>query len=74
VSHWYENVLLLGIVYLFFAFNPWLALTVAIVAYLFEIFIDNNYSRFKWQLTFLSSWLFTAVAGVSNIIVLHLIK
>jgi formate hydrogenlyase subunit 4 len=74
ITHWYENVLLLGIVYLFFAFNPWLALVVAIGAYVLEIFIDNNYSRFKWQLTFLSSWLFTAVAGVSNIIVLHLIK
>ena len=22
ITHWYENVLLLGIVYLFFAFNP----------------------------------------------------
>jgi ech hydrogenase subunit B len=74
LSHWYENVLLLGIVYLFFAFNPWLALVLTIAAYLSESFIDNNYSRFKWQLTFLSSWVFTAVAGVSNIIVLHLIK
>jgi formate hydrogenlyase subunit 4 len=74
LSHWYETVLLLGVVYLFCAFNPWLALVVTVGAYLFEIFIDNNYSRFKWQLTFLSSWLFTAVAGASNIIVLHLIK
>jgi len=67
-------VLLLGIVYLFFAFNPWLGLGLTVGTYLFEIFIDNNYARFKWQLTFLSSWLFTAVAGASNIIVLHLIK
>ena len=74
IAHWYENVLLLGMVYLFFAFNPWLALVVALATYLFEIFIDMNYARFKWQLTFLSSWLFTAVAGVSNIIVLSLMK
>ena len=26
ITHWYENVLLLGMVYLFFGFNPWLAL------------------------------------------------
>jgi len=39
ISHWYENVLLLGIVYLFFAFNPWLALVVTIGAYVFEIFM-----------------------------------
>src|SRR5208283_1844570 len=63
ITHWYETVLLLGIVYLFFAFNVWLALFMAAVTFLFEIVIDMNYARFKWQLTFLSSWLFTAVAG-----------
>jgi len=74
VTHWYENVLLLGMVYLFFGFNPWIALAVSVATFLFEIFIDMNYARFKWQLTFASSWLFTAVAGVSNIIVLNFIK
>jgi len=74
IAHWYESVLLLGMVYLFFAFNPWLAMAMALGTYLFEIFIDMNYARFKWQLTFLSSWLFTAVAGVSNIIVLSLMR
>jgi len=74
VTHWYENVLLLGMVYLFFAFNPWIALVVSLATFLFEIFIDMNYARFKWQLTFASSWLFTAVAGISNIIVLNFLK
>jgi hypothetical protein len=74
ISHWYETVLLLGIVYLFFAFNPWLAFAVAAAAFLFEILIDMCYARFKWQLTFFSSWLFTAVAWVSNIIVLSLMR
>ncbi|OPY12844.1 MAG: Hydrogenase-4 component C [Syntrophus sp. PtaB.Bin001] len=74
ITHWYENVLLLGMVYLFFGFNPWLALGASVATYLFEILIDMNYSRFKWQLVFASSWIFTAVSGVSNIIVLSLIK
>ena len=74
VTHWYENVLLLGMVYLFCGFNPWIALGVTVATYLFEIFIDMNYARFKWQLTFGSSWLFTAVAGVSNIIVLSFMR
>jgi len=72
ITHWYETVLLLGIVYLFFAFNPWLALVMSLATFFFEIFIDMNYARFKWQLVFLSTWLFTAVAGVSNIILLSL--
>ena len=71
----YEVItLLLGLVYLFFAFNPWLGFVMVVATYLFEILIDMNYARFKWQLTFLSSWLFTAVAGVSNIIVLSLMR
>jgi formate hydrogenlyase subunit 4 len=74
ITHWYETVLLLGMVYLFFAFNPWLGFVIALATYFFEILIDMNYARFKWQLTFLSSWLFTAVAGVSNIIVLSLMR
>ena len=74
ITHWYENVLLLGMVYLFFGFNPWIALGVTLATFLFEIFIDMNYARFKWQLTLASSWLFTAVAGVSNIIVLNFLK
>ncbi len=74
IAHWYETVLVLGIVYLFFGFNVWLALLVTLATFIFEIFIDMNYARFRWQLTFGSSWLFTAVAGVSNIIVLGLIK
>jgi ech hydrogenase subunit B len=74
ITHWYENVLLLGMVYLFFGFYPWIALVVTVAAFLFEIFIDMNYARFKWQLTLASSWLFTAVAGVTNIIVLNFIK
>jgi formate hydrogenlyase subunit 4 len=74
ITHWYENVLLLGMVYLFFGVNPPLALGISVATYLFEIFIDMNYARFKWQLMFASSWIFTAVAGVSNIIVLSLIK
>ena len=74
ITHWYENVLLLGMVYLFFGFNPWIALVVSLATYVFEIFIDMNYARFKWQLTFASTWIFTAVAGISNIIVLSFLK
>ena len=74
VTHWYENVLLIGMVYLFFAANPWVGLALSLGTYFFEIFIDNNYARFKWQLTFFSSWLFTAVVAVSNIMVLYAIR
>lgn len=71
IAHWYENVLLLGIVYLFFAAIPALAAAMVFIVYLLEIFIDNTNARFRWELAFTSTWLFTLVTGVSNIIVLY---
>jgi ech hydrogenase subunit B len=74
ITHWYETVLLLGMVYLFFAFKPWVGLLAVMATFLFEIVVDMNFARFRWQATFVSTWVFTAVAGVSNIIVLSLIR
>ncbi|MEW6441166.1 MAG: NADH-quinone oxidoreductase subunit H [bacterium] len=74
MAHWYENALLLGLVYLFLGSNPWLAVALALLVYLLEIFIDMNYARFKWQLTLWSSWLVTGVAAVPNILVLSSLR
>jgi ech hydrogenase subunit B len=71
VAHWYENVLLLGILYLFFSFRPLVAVAAVLAAYFLEVFIDNSHARFKWGLTLRSTWIFTLLAGVSNLIVLH---
>lgn len=71
ITHWYETVFLLGLVYLFFAFNPLLGIAAVIVVYLFEIFIDNTNARVKWQLALKSSWLIAAVVGVVNLAALY---
>jgi len=73
ITHWYENILLLGIVYLFFSFNPILGICACLFIWLIEIFIDNVYARFKWQLMFKTTWLVTAITGISNIIILYYI-
>jgi ech hydrogenase subunit B len=70
IAHWYETVLILGFVYLFFASNPILAVIVTAFVYLLEIFIDNSYPRVKWGLALNSSWLIAAVLGLANIIIL----
>ena len=72
VAHWYENIFLLGFVYLFFAWNPVLAVAAAVITYFLEIFIDNNAARLNWQLTVVYSWAAAAVLGAGNIIVLAL--
>lgn len=72
IAHWYENVFLLGIVCLFFATNPIVAIVLAALTYFLEIFIDNNNSRLKWQSTLGSAWIVALILGVGNIAVLAL--
>ncbi len=71
MAHWYENILLLALIYLFFSFNPWIGVGVALLAYFAEIFADNAFARVKWQVMFASTWVFTVMAGVSNLIIAH---
>jgi formate hydrogenlyase subunit 4 len=74
IAHWYETVLLLGFVYLFFGFNPLLAIAVILIAYFFEIFLDNTSARVKWPLALTSSWAIAAVLGLVNISLLYFIN
>ena len=83
ISHWYENIFLLGVIGLFFfygngsAISP-LSILLAIVAvaicYFIEILIDNTNARVKWNHMLSSSWIITAVLGAVNLVILELIK
>lgn len=72
IAHWYENVMLLGFVYLFFAFNPIIGIAAVAATYFFEVFIDNSFSRLTWHYTVKASWIVALVLGVTNFIVLKL--
>lgn len=74
VMHWCETVLFMGWVGMFFVWaSPW-CIPVVIVAlaliYLFEIWIDNNFARVKWQAMLKWSWIVTLVAAGLNIALL----
>jgi ech hydrogenase subunit B len=70
IAHWYENVFLLGWVYLFFAASPALGVAVSLLVFVFVIFVDNVFARLKWQMALKSAWLVAAVLGFGNILVL----
>jgi ech hydrogenase subunit B len=74
VTHWYETVFLLGIVYLFFGFNPVIAVLAVVIVYLLEILIDNTNARVKWQLAVKSSWAIAAIVGVVNLAALYFLS
>lgn len=78
LAHWYENVFLLGFVYLFFAWAPaWthaLGLAACALTYFNDILIDNCCSRVKWQHMLAASWLITLVLGFVNVMFLMYIR
>jgi len=74
IAHWYEYVVLLGVVYLFFGFNPIIAIAAIIIAYFLEIVIDNTFSRAKWQMTLKTAWLIAGAIGIVNLATLYYLR
>ncbi len=73
-AHWYENVFLLGMVFLFFVNGTWWGYVIGIVdvllTYFLEILIDNSFARMKWQVAINSSWIVAVVLGTVNLFML----
>lgn len=74
LAHWYENVFLLGFIYLFFSFNPWIAAGAIALTYLLELVIDNSFARVKWQFAFRSAWIAAMILGGGNLIILYALR
>ena len=76
VAHWYENIFLLGIVFLFFvngtALMTIIGLILCVLVYFFEVFIDNTFARIKWQLTLNYAWVVAFVLGGINLFIIIL--
>lgn len=74
VSHWYENIMLLGMVALFLADGTLLmaliGLILAVIVYIIEIAIDNGFARMTWQTALKSGWVIALVFGVLNVALL----
>ncbi|MDF2540484.1 MAG: respiratory-chain dehydrogenase subunit 1 [Herbinix sp.] len=74
ITHWYETVIALTFVYIFFASSTPIshvfAVIACILAYLFEIIIDNSFARVKWQLALKSTWIVTGVLATINLVIL----
>ena len=77
VAHWYENIFLLGFIFLFFqngsVAGVIIGIVVAIIAFFFETFIGNSFARMKWQVAFKSAWIAAAVLGIINLFLLYFI-
>ena len=77
IAEYYEMVLMLGIVALFFLNEHWWSWPIAIVAclvvYLLEILWDNVCARVKWRTLLDSCWVVTLITGGLNGLILMLV-
>ncbi|MBQ9004631.1 MAG: NADH-quinone oxidoreductase subunit H [Eggerthellaceae bacterium] len=77
IMHWCETVLFLGWTAMFFIWGNPLSIVLAIVVVLaiwfFEILIDNNFARVKWQAMLRWSWLVALICGGINMVFLAFI-
>jgi len=74
IAHWYETVFLMGLIYIFFAFNPVLAITGMLMVFFLEILIDNTFARFRWDKALKDAWLVAFFLGGGNIAILYIIQ
>ncbi len=78
VTHWYETIIALTLVYVFFAYTTpishVIALVICAVIYFLEILIDNAVARLKWQQALNSAWIVTAIMGTVNLFILSLFR
>lgn len=78
IAHWYENLFLMGFIYLFFTWtSPWgpvVGVAACLAAYFLEILIDNSFARAKWQYVLSSSWAVAATLGFANVVILQLLQ
>jgi ech hydrogenase subunit B len=76
ISHWFETMFALGLVFLFFVFAPPISWAVAAVlclaVFFLEIVADNAFARTKWKPALTISWLVIALTGGVNLLLLSL--
>ena len=78
LAEWYENILMMAFLGLFFiSSNPlsWLYAVIAcLIVYFVIVLIDNIFPRVKWEALLWSAWIVTFFAGGANFLVLTVLK
>lgn len=74
LTHWYETIFILGLMFLFMGRNIILGLIVSAFTYLFVIILDNISARLSWQWMLKTTW--TVIIGISiiNILGIYILK
>lgn len=73
LTHWFDLVLLLGLITLFFAQPIWVGIIIALISYFLEIVLDNISARVTWQWMVKVTWVVGIGAALVNIVWMYLI-
>lgn len=77
LAHWYEAILLLGFMFLFFAFNTSvvtfiiMGTIVETIGFIFVIVLDNITARITWQWMVKFAYIFLALITIINMLVIY---
>ncbi|MBE5860964.1 MAG: NADH-quinone oxidoreductase subunit H [Butyrivibrio sp.] len=78
IAEWYDQVLMMGIVAMFFISKNPVSIVVAIVMcvifYLMETLIDNVFPRVKYMTMLISSWVVILVTAGTNLLILSVLN
>jgi len=74
LAEWYEIVLVLGIIVLFWANPLWIGLLIALAAFLLELVVDNIAARMAARWMVRLSWSVGLTLGIINIAYLYIMK
>ncbi len=72
LTHWYDLVLLMALISLFFAQPIWVGILIALASYFLEIVIDNVSARVTWRWMLKTAWIVGIGTALTNIIWLYL--
>jgi ech hydrogenase subunit B len=74
LTHWYETIFILGLMFLFIKDNIVLGLMVSAFTYLFVIVLDNITARLTWQWMLKVTWTLIIGLSIINLLGIYFLK
>lgn len=71
LAHWYELVLIMGFIIMFWATNIYVGIAIALISFVLEMIIDNISARMTWKWMLWTTWILGIGLCLINIAFLY---
>lgn len=72
LTHWYEIIFLLWLIFLFWKSNIIIGLLLASLTYIFVLILDNITARLSWEWMLKTTWTFIIALSIANILFIYI--